>query len=498
MRIACLYVPSFPLAAHLRVNPAWRHEALAIADGKGNAARIISLSPRAASLGLSRGLSLPQAKALSPATEIRPRDLEAERAAEQALLETAEAFSPRVEVGGPGLLYLDTLREKNENFLAESLIRHARKLGLFVHVGLSHSKLVARLAAQMEEESTVVEPGTEQRFLELLPLSRLSPSPALADLFHKWGLVTMGALAKLSERDVLVRLGKEGGRLHEEARGLDPQPLVPRAHAPVFDEGVELEWEIGQIEPFLVVARELLERLLTRLELRGLACRRLEINLKLEPQGNQIRTVDLPAPTRDLEALLGLMRLEMESRPPEAPIIAVRLHAEPERPRVTQLSLFGPPALSVDELGTAIARLTALLGPGRVGSPRPVAGSRPEKYLLEPFPLAAAQNNFEPKRRPRRRSPFAAVRVFRPPIPIEVASEQLDHRPERVRATHTHGLPIYGTVQLASGPWRTEDGWWTDDATEREYWDIALSDRSLYRIYYDPTHHTWFADGIYD
>src|SRR5262245_28970612 len=100
-RVACLVVPAFPLAAHLRAHPEWRHEPLAVIDGKHNAARVVSLSQFAAELGLSVGLSLPQAKVLAPHCRYRPRDLEAERGCQQALIETAEAFSPRVEDGGP-------------------------------------------------------------------------------------------------------------------------------------------------------------------------------------------------------------------------------------------------------------------------------------------------------------------------------------------------------------------------------------------------------------
>ena len=138
-RLVCLYLPSFPLAAYLRANPERRHEPIAITEGNAHAARIVALSPSAAEAGLTVGLSVPQAKALAPHILIRPRDRDAEDGCQQALIEVGEAFSPRVEDAGNGLVYLDTYREQQEDFFARSLVRRARKVDLFAHVAVANS-----------------------------------------------------------------------------------------------------------------------------------------------------------------------------------------------------------------------------------------------------------------------------------------------------------------------------------------------------------------------
>jgi len=62
------------------------------------------------------------------------------------------------------------------------------------------------------------------------------------------------------------------------------------------------------------------------------------------------------------------------------------------------LSLYGPAALSPDKLATTLARLFALLGPDRVGSPRPVDGHRPERFsLVEYTPPAPPEIRREPR-----------------------------------------------------------------------------------------------------
>jgi protein ImuB len=50
-------------------------------------------------------------------------------------------------------------------------------------------------------------------------------------------------------------------------------------------------------------------------------------------------------------------------------------------------------------------------------------------------------------------------------------------------------------VLNAAGPWRSSGDWWTTTIWNRDEWDIALSNGSLYRIYSDPH---WFIEGSYD
>jgi protein ImuB len=312
---------------------------------------------------------------------------------------------------------------------------------------------------------------------------------------------TVGELARLPADEVASRLGEAGQELHATARGLDPRPLSPRQPPPVFEEGLELEWPLVALEPFLFAARSALERLAGRLETCGLACARLELSLLLEPEGRAERGLELPAPTRDWKTLLTLVRLDLEARPPGAPVVGFRFTAHPDRPRQAQLALFGPPELSPDRLATTLARLFALLGPGRVGSPRPEDGHRPERVALV---------EYRPPPPPRVRPAPAgsvrgllAVRVLRPPVELEVltanggdSAAATPPRPATLRSPRGEG--IGGTVRVASGPWAMEDGWWTESPAEREYWDVELADGALYRIYRDRTSGDWFADGIYD
>jgi len=57
---------------------------------------------------------------------------------------------------------------------------------------------------------------------------------------------------------------------------------------------------------------------------------------------------------------------------------------------------------------------------------------------------------------------------------------------------------IQGRVRIASGPWRLEEGWWSRDPVDRDYWDLELADGGIYRLYRERRSAQWYADGIYD
>ncbi len=631
-RIACAAVSLFPLAARLRSEPELAREAVVIVEGNGSAARVVAASRLARRAGVRPGLTLPQARALIPKLVARPRDAECERAAQEALLEIAERFSPRVEDAGDGVTYLDVdgierrfrpagrgssaapatatafdiaAGEETgpETSLARALFVAAEAACLPVKIGIASSKLAARIAAGLPASPAIVPAGQEAAFLAPLPLARLSPAaevpgwpapgaarsagapgapgkpgpsgnpgnlgapspgnPGIIEIvatLTQWGIKTIGDFAHLPASRITSRLGNAGRELHATARGIDPRPLMPSPPPAAFHEGMDLEWPLVALEPFLFVGRAALERLCLRLEASGLACARLQLTLRLEPEGHQLRSIDLPAPTRDVKTLLTLLRLDLEARPPGAPVAGFILAANPDRPREAQLSLYGPAALSPDKLAATLARLFALLGPGRVGSPRPVDGHRPERLALveyaPPPPLASSSSGQRRDPRctagrgllavrvvrpateievlvqepPRAAAPSQAPEPFRAPVPepdqgIEPSgtdpalpaqpAEQtrqttqlldmaepcllppLEIRPV-TREDTAAGLRVAGRVKVAAGPWGMEDEWWTSNPAGRDYWDVELTTGGLYRIFRDRASGTWYVDGVYD
>lgn len=497
-RVLALHAPLFPLAAILRAEPALRDQAVAACEGSGGASRIVAAGRHARGLGVRPGMSLAQARGLVPDLIARGRDPTAEVAAHQALTEAADRVSPRVESFHPDLLVADLSGTETifgtEIDLAREAVLAAEDLGLFVRAGVGDSGLVARIAASMPDGPVVVPPGGGAEFLAPLPTAYLHPTRRAAERLDLWGIDTIGRLAELPEGELAARLGPEGTRLHREARAIDDRPLTPTPPQPILQEGQALEWAVVALEPFLAAVHASLSRLCRRLDHRGDGCACLELELSLEPDGAVRRTVRLPSPTTDADTLTGLIRLDLEAHSPGAPVAGFTLLAHPAERRRAQLTLFGPEQPSPERVGAVVARLSARIGPDRVGAP-----TTADAHMPGPGQVTAFEPPSPPKvARPPRPAPgLLAVRTLEPPPRLEVIVDGDTERPMSLRTLPGERPELRGLIRVASGPWFLESGWWDDPADRRSYWDVELSGGNLVRIFRRPDGE-WLADGLYD
>lgn len=510
MRLACLCVPDFPLAAVMRVQPELREAAVAAVDGLGPRARVLAVSAAAARQGATAGLTVAQATAIAARLVVRPVTPDMLRAAQAALCDAAASFSPRFEDAGSGIVYVDLdglgLLYDSEARLANAMFRGVLRLGLEAQVGVAGSKVAALLAARHGGGVRVIPAGEEWSFLAPVPVAWLEPEAGLAETLRFWGIRTIGELAALPIRALGTRLGSAGVQLARRARGEDDTPLVPRELPLQFEERLDLDYGIETLEPCLFVLRGLLDRLTARLEMRGLVCGDLRLGLRLATRGRDERTVTVAAPSNDVKALLALVRVDFEAHPPAAAVEALHVAAVSERLRPAQLDLFRPGGPAPARLAVTLARLTALCGADRVGAPVVSDTHRPDGWgigsseavglsgghavkdgnLKIDSPTAdSAATNAPPPCIP------LALRALRPPRSVEVFCE-------RDRPVFVRGDALAGRVVQVAGPWRVEGDWWRDGKYARDYYDAQLGDGGVYRLYHDLGNDGWFVDGEYD
>ncbi len=91
------------------------------------------------------------------------------------------------------------------------------------------------------------------------------------------------------------------------------------------------------------------------------------------------------------------------------------------------------------------------------------------------------------------------IRAIRPAEEIEVMCTR-GGLPEFVR-----GRTVCARVVSISGPWRRQGEWWLDEASSptpppfaRDYYDVALADGAVYRMFCDLRANHWYMDGLYD
>jgi len=517
-RIACLLIPDLPWVAVARAQPELAQRALAVAAAPGPRADVLALSPAAEQAGVRLPCTVTHARAACAELEVRLVSPALEASARRALLDVALSTSPRAEWAPPesGLhaaeatVYLDASGTGSlfgsDAGLAAALAARAFRLGLPAIVTVAGSRSVARIAARRLRTawaeraaddpgpSDVVPPGGDAAFLAPLSLDLLDPPDALAQSLDRYGIRRVGELLRLPKRALVARFGSAGQELLSLARGRHSEPPPSAQEAPSFDEAQDLEFPIDRVEPLLFVLNPLLSRLCERLRCRGLACDSLEVRLTLSDGGRDARRIGIAAPTLDVRILLRLLALSLETHSPKAEIDAVALSTQGVPPRDDQLDFFRPPGPAPAALSRTLAELEALCGPGRVGQPAAVDTHRPDAFALAPF----APGPWSPPRNKADRCretppPYAlTVRALRPPVAAQVRAAR--GRPAWIRSAVANG-----SVVEAAGPWRTTGNWWSpEEHFAFDHWDVATEDGVVVRLRWDPLHHRWEIDALYD
>jgi protein ImuB len=485
------------------------------------------------------------------------------------LLAVAREFSPRLEVCEGREIVLDltglTRLFGAARTIAAELRRTAADRDLRVRVAIAGTRTAARLLVHHRAGITVVDPGHEAAALSPLPLALLAvvtpnsqlatsnsqfptPNEFLATL-RRWGLRTLGEFAALPPDEVAARLGQEGVAWQRLACGEDPRPLLPAVAEERFEQALDLEWPIDALEPLSFVLGRLMEPLSEHLERRDRGAAVMHVRLHLIKTDGVTRTIherslQLPTPIRDARTLRTLALLDLESHPPPAAIDRVVVAVDPTPGRVVQFSLLTRPLPSPEQLSTLLARLAALMGEGRCGSPVVVDSWQPGAFGVKPF--APVDGNAIHRDGPRRRgdaerpiNPLNVLRVSASPRPVEVevtnpavtlrrfrfpvpARVRVDAgKPARV-TTDRPGLNG-GRVETCAGPWRTSGGWWGNEAGkagevsagaphvsapphppyqprswDRDEWDVTLKDGATYRVFRERDADRWFIEGIVD
>jgi protein ImuB len=401
------------------------------------------------------------------------------------LIACAQDFSPQVEQTDADTVTMD-IDGLGHLFGSVHEIANAmaRRAGIPVNIAVSTNPDAAFHAARGFSGTSIVPQGDEAKFLSSLPVALLAPSEEIAETLARWGIRTFRDLAVLPDLGVAARLGEEGVRLQQLARGEHDRPLVPVEISLRFEEEMELEHPVELIEPLLFVLARLLGDVCRRLEERALAALSWRVRLHLENAAYHERTIRLPVPMRNPRVFLKLIELDLEKHSPAAPVVKVIIAAEPAKPRTAQNGLFIPLAPEPEKLELTLARIAAVVGEENVGSPELVDTHRPGAFRMS-APLQSRLSSAFSSRECAR-AVALAFRRFRPPLAAKVQADFLS------------APGIRGKIARQAGPWRTSGDWWTADPWSRDEWDIELTDSALYRIYCDAQTGRWFIEGSYD
>ncbi len=307
-------------------------------------------------------------------------------------------------------------------------------------------------------------------------------------ILHKWGIHTLGQLAALDREQLGARLGPEAVRMWEQASGQSNRLLKLIRPPESFEESFEFENEIETAEPLLFMLRRFLEQLAVRLN--GIYLVAKEFTLQITFTNKQIyeRIFKIPQPTNSVDLLFRMLHTHLENFKSAYPIVAVALSAQPIRPAREQFGLFETTLRNPHQLSETLARLIALLGADRVGSPVLEETHRPDAFWMEPFAWQAGAITLN---RPKAIAPTCrpALRRFRPNVSASVLLDE-------DQSAHVGSADVRGKIIDQRGPFLISGNWWDEKPWACAEWDLQLEDGKLIRCH--ESEGTWRIDGIYD
>ncbi len=321
-------------------------------------------------------------------------------------------------------------------------------------------------------------------------------------ILHKWGIHTLGQLAALDKEQLGARLGPEAIHMWERANGRSNRLLKLIRPPESFQESFEFEREIETAEPLLFMLRRFLEQLAVRLAAIYLVAKELTLRITFansrqdEPAvaGKQSyeRVFKIPQPTNDVDLLFRMLQTHLENFRSEHPIVAVALSAEPIKPAGEQFGLFETTLRNPHQLSETLARLTALLGGDRIGTPVLEETHRPDAFRMQPFrwdiveSAVPSEQSFDALSTAHA---TAALRRFRPVMSASLLQDE--DSPAHVRSAE-----ISGKIIAQRGPYFLSGNWWDEKSWARAEWDLQLQNGELVRAH--ERDGVWKIDGVYD
>ncbi|MGA2891013.1 MAG: DNA polymerase Y family protein [Terracidiphilus sp.] len=462
---ACICAAEFPAQALLRLRTELQSEPVVVLDGRAPLETACSLNRSAHLKGAVPGMTRLEAEGIA-GLRLLARSVELESAAHAVLLECLSQFSPRIEEASGAMtcgFVLDIAGTRllfgPPEALAQRLRAALTTAGFRASIAVSTNFHVARLKAATTRGITVIPEGQEATALAKLTLAALNLEENHAETFDLWGIRTLGELAALPEVDLIARLGQQSRNWRDLAHGVATHTFQPIEAEFTLKEFFDFETPVEEMDSLLFIGARMIDCLVARAFTRALSLATLTVDLALAG-GRQHKRVIRPAlPSIDRKFLLKLLQLEIAAHPPQAAVLSFTLTAEAGQSSKVQLGLFAPQTPEPSRLDVTIARLRAIAGEDRVGSPVLEDTHRSGSFRMEGFSVSGVSAGSKASR------PRMVLRRMRPPVPVRVQLHTT--KPAAFRdADGNH------EITAAYGPWRSRGCWWSAVGWDEEEWDV--------------------------
>ncbi|MGZ5386246.1 MAG: DNA polymerase IV [Solirubrobacterales bacterium] len=325
--IAHVDMDAFYVAVELLRRPELRGKPVIVATGSENRARgvVMTASYEARHFGVHSALPLTIAHRRCPDLIQIPSDRAAYLEVSSEVMSVLRGYSDRVEVVGIDEAYLDLAGSAVPKSRARQLKAEIReRTGLVCSVGLAESKLLAKIASDLDKpDGLCVLPAEEMldrvgdRPATLIP----GVGPKTSERLARMGIETVFGLASADREALRAALGSSlGALLHDRANGIDPRPLETERRPKSESRETTFAEDVGDKRELAVTLDHLAASVCEGLAKGGYSGRTVTMKIRLRPFRTFTRSRTLPSPTRDAGAVAAVARGLLERFELDAPV----------------------------------------------------------------------------------------------------------------------------------------------------------------------------------
>jgi len=292
-------VADFAVSVERLVDSGLRERPLIIAPLQTARAEVYDMSEEAFKEGVRKGMLLGLAtKICRGATVLAPRQILYQKVM-TAFLKEVQNYSPLIESGfADGHLFVDVTGTHRLHGPPPDIGLRIRR-SVRTHLGidpiwtLGSSKLVSKVASRLVKPvgEYIVSPGDEALFLAPLPVAIL-PGVTRQELqkLEEFQLATVGALAGLSQRQLMVPFGSRSEYLHKISQGIDESVVaMPSSTLQTVDQEQSFAEDTNDRQEVEYVITDLVGRAGKYLRTRRQVARRLGIWLRYSDGSHVVR-----------------------------------------------------------------------------------------------------------------------------------------------------------------------------------------------------------------
>ncbi|MFC5864450.1 DNA polymerase IV [Acidicapsa dinghuensis] len=233
-KIVHIDMDAFYASVEQRDDPSLRGRPVVVA-WRGNRSVVCAASYEARRFGVRSAMPAVRAERLCPEAIFIPPDFTRYRAVSRQTREIFKLHTDLIEPLSLDEAYLDVTENKTGLPTATRVAIAIRKqiwdeLSLTASAGVAPNKFLAKIASDWKKPNGlfVIQPTEIEDFLQPLEVGRLpGVGKVTGERLEKLNIRTVGDLRGLTIEDLEERFGRYGTRLHQLARGIDENPVVP-------------------------------------------------------------------------------------------------------------------------------------------------------------------------------------------------------------------------------------------------------------------------------